>query len=153
VVVMTRAPAIHERTPGLDLAENLDSLNRLVPAKRLAAAALTVLPEDTWAIEVYLYVPTRLGAWRDLDRRLARSVKALSKHAPVPAHLMFARVRIYDVLGHEVARLHEGVLEPGTHRLTRDGANRRGRAVAPGVYLARAESDGAVTIRRLLRLR
>ena len=74
-----------------DLTENLASLNRLIPAERLGAAALVILPEDTWAIQVYTYVAAKLGAWRELERRLDRSLSVLSRGGPVPPHLMLAR--------------------------------------------------------------
>jgi hypothetical protein len=63
------------------------------------------------------------------------------------------RVRVYNVQGQEVARLHEGELDAGTHRLSWDGVNRHGRAVAPGVYLVRAESGGVTRVVRVLQVR
>lgn len=53
------------------------------------------------------------------------------------------QVALYDVLGRRVALLHEGLLTAGAHRLMLDGSG-----LAPGVYLARAETAaGAVTTR------
>ncbi len=50
---------------------------------------------------------------------------------PASAHL---RLAVFDVLGRRVARLHEGPLGAGEHRLTLDAAG-----LPAGVYLVRAE--------------
>jgi flagellar hook assembly protein FlgD len=63
------------------------------------------------------------------------------------------RIRVYDVQGHEVARLHDGALDAGTHRITWAGATRGGRAAAPGVYLVRADGGGESSVMRVLRIR
>jgi predicted outer membrane repeat protein len=47
------------------------------------------------------------------------------------------RVALYDVLGREVAVLHDGPLAAGSHRLAFDGAD-----LPTGVYLVRATGDG-----------
>ncbi|MBD3222990.1 hypothetical protein GF314_17310 [bacterium] len=53
------------------------------------------------------------------------------------------RVDLYDVRGRRVARLHDGPLRgAGPHALSWDGRDDRGRALASGVYLARAVVDG-----------
>jgi len=46
-------------------------------------------------------------------------------------------VRIYNIVGEEVAVLHQGPLEAGRYWMTWDARNARGRAVATGVYLVR----------------
>ncbi len=55
-----------------------------------------------------------------------------------------ASVAVYDLLGREVARLHDGLLAAGAHRLDLDAAN-----LPPGVYLARAVADAAIVTYRL----
>jgi 3-phytase len=53
-----------------------------------------------------------------------------------------ASIGVYDIAGHEVERLFEGELQPGTHRYRWNASGRRG--MAPGVYLAQARA-GAVS--------
>lgn len=64
-----------------------------------------------------------------------------------------ASVRVYDVSGREVATLWDGVTAAGERELPWDGRDEGGRAIAPGVYLARAATaDGAATS-RIVRIR
>ncbi len=61
-------------------------------------------------------------------------------------------VRVYDLAGKEVARLHEGRLQAGSHAFTWGGeSSGRGRAAA-GVYLVRARSDEGEVVRRVIRV-
>jgi len=53
------------------------------------------------------------------------------------------RAAVYDVLGREVAVLHEGSLASGSHRLAFDGE------LPTGVYLVRATSDGVCAAQRV----
>ena len=67
-----------------------------------------------------------------------RATLRLTAAAPVAA-----RVTVWDALGREVARLWDGPVGTGTVALALDTS-----ALAPGVYLARAEADGrALTVR------
>ena len=50
-----------------------------------------------------------------------------------------------EVLGREVARLHDGALAAGTHRLQLDAA-----ALTPGFYLVRVSADGSVQMQRFV---
>ncbi len=52
-------------------------------------------------------------------------------------------LKVYDVLGREVAVLVDGVMSPGTHSVTFDGSG-----LASGVYLYRLESGGKVLSRK-----
>ncbi len=58
------------------------------------------------------------------------------------------RVAVYDVLGREVATLHEGLLTAGTHRLRLSGAR-----LPAGVYLVRVEAEGLRFAERITLLR
>ncbi len=55
-------------------------------------------------------------------------------------------IRIFNVLGEEVAVLQDGVMSAGVHHLTWNGRNKTGREVGTGLYLYRLES-AAVTLR------
>lgn len=57
-------------------------------------------------------------------------------------------LRVYDVLGREVANLVDGVMPAGTHRVTFDGRN-----LASGVYIIRLTADGEVRTGRMLLLK
>jgi hypothetical protein len=119
------------------------------------AYRLEILREDgrsSWEGPISIAVPTtpRSLAWSNtVPNPFDESV---TLELAVPAR-RDVRIRVYDVQGHEVARLHEGALEPGTHRITWAGATRGGRAAAPGVYLVRAEGGGETTVTRVLRIR
>jgi hypothetical protein len=82
-----------------DLTDNLLSLNRLAPAERLGVAALTILPEDLWALESYMRVAAGIGEWDALERRLTRSIAMLSSRGSVPPHIEFARAEALNRLG------------------------------------------------------
>ncbi len=61
---------------------------------------------------------------------------------PQAAHV---NVRIYNIVGEEVAVLHDGPLEAGKYWMTWDSRNEGGRTVATGVYLVRLTTDAGFT--------
>ena len=65
-----------------------------------------------------------------------------------------ARVRlaIRDAAGRTVRVLREGELAPGSYSAAWDGRDASGRAVFAGVYFYALENDGAVVVRRAVRL-
>jgi hypothetical protein len=116
---------------------------------------LEILREDgssTWEgpITVAIPIAPRTLSWSTPVPNPFRQSVALELAVPVRREV---RVRVYDVQGHEVAWLHEGALDPGTHRITWAGTTRRGRAAAPGLYLVRAEGGGETSVARVLRIR
>ena len=66
-----------------------------------------------------------------------------------PGH---ARLEIYNTLGQRVRVLVDGFQSSGAHRVEWDARDRRGQAVAAGVYLARLVHPGGVHSRLLLYL-
>ena len=56
-----------------------------------------------------------------------------------------ATLKVYDILGREVATLADGILEAGTHRVTFDGTG-----LASGVYIYRLESNNFVQSRKMV---
>jgi cyclomaltodextrinase len=64
---------------------------------------------------------------------------------PAPGRV---RLRVFDVLGREVAVLVDRALPAGRHEARLDG-----RALAPGTYLCRLEADGQTVTRALVRAR
>ncbi len=69
---------------------------------------------------------------------------------PAAAHVS---LKVYDVAGREVRTLVDAGLEAGTHGLSWDGRDDRGRRSAAGVYLYRLQSGTGTQSRRLLLLR
>jgi hypothetical protein len=64
-----------------------------------------------------------------------------------------ATVCIYGVTGRRVRTLLNEVIGAGEHAVRWDGTNDRGRRVASGVYVCRAEADGVRGRRKLVLLR
>ena len=62
-------------------------------------------------------------------------------------------VRVYDVQGHEVRRLHSGETPAGRYVLAWDGRDSGAREAAPGVYHLRAVAGGRTATRSLVRVR
>jgi hypothetical protein len=109
------------------------------------------------AYDLGLFEPQRLGA--GFEPTLP-SAFALSRPAPnpfrsstsftltVPEGAETLRLAVYDVLGREVAVLAEGVLAPGEHPLTLDGAR-----LAAGVYFVRLETQRQTESLKLVHVR
>ena len=57
------------------------------------------------------------------------------------------RVAVFDALGREVMKLHEGTLQPGTYNLRLDGST-----LPPGLYLVRATDGRGTTVTRSVAL-
>jgi hypothetical protein len=60
------------------------------------------------------------------------------------------RLAIYDAQGRMVRLLAGGPLEAGAHAIRFDGRDRSGRALAPGLYLARIDAPGLQATRRMV---
>ncbi|MGA9117040.1 MAG: pectinesterase family protein [Bacteroidota bacterium] len=58
------------------------------------------------------------------------------------------RLSVFDVLGREVARLTDAVLEPGLHRLRFDGSG-----LSSGTYFSRLRAGGTVRTRKMMLLK
>ncbi|MFQ5570129.1 MAG: T9SS type A sorting domain-containing protein [Rhodothermales bacterium] len=56
----------------------------------------------------------------------------------------YVRIRVYDMLGREVARLVDGEVSAGVHEVTL-----RAEALPTGVYLVRMEAQGQVQVQRV----
>jgi hypothetical protein len=60
------------------------------------------------------------------------------------------RLALYDAQGRLVRTLSDGALEAGAHAVRFDGRDDSGRALAPGLYLARIAAPGLTGTQRLL---
>jgi hypothetical protein len=63
------------------------------------------------------------------------------------------RLELYDVQGRRVRRLMDGTGIAGENRVAWDGRDTGGRALGPGVYLARLEFLGVSKTIRMVRVR
>jgi CSLREA domain-containing protein len=61
----------------------------------------------------------------------------------------FVSIVVYDLLGREMSRLVDGSVDAGFHRVSWDGTNHAGRALASGIYLYRMEAGAFVQTRRM----
>jgi flagellar hook assembly protein FlgD len=59
------------------------------------------------------------------------------------------RVAVYDPLGREVRRLRWVTATPGSHSVTWDRTDARGRQVRPGVYFCRVETEGQSAVAKI----
>lgn len=124
---------------------------------------LAVLTGDPFgprtAIPVSLEVSILSDADPDTPSRLAFAGAAPNPFNPVTRlsfslpHAGEATLKIYDVAGRLVDVLFEGELSAGAHELRWSGTDRRGRAVASGVFYARLEACGASVVRPLTLVR
>ena len=61
-------------------------------------------------------------------------------------------IGVFDVAGRRVATLYSGYHDPGTHTVTWNGRDDRGRGVASGVYFVRLAADGVEASRKVVLL-
>ncbi|MBI4553538.1 MAG: cadherin-like domain-containing protein, partial [Candidatus Latescibacteria bacterium] len=66
----------------------------------------------------------------------------IAYEVPQQAHV---RLIVYNILGQEVARLVDGVKQPGRYTMIWHGRNRNGHGVASGVYLYRMTTNAGFT--------
>lgn len=128
---------------------SIDTLNH-----RIFVGAGTSSPGDS--IGIY-YLDLATGVSTDEERQ--QPTFALGQNYPNPFNastninfsLSFAgrvNLKVYDLLGREVAVLASGFMESGSHVVTFDGSS-----LASGLYFYRLEASGFVQTKRLLLLR
>ena len=88
-----------------------------------------------------------LAIW-DMNSELGSTV--IAYRLPHPGTV---KLTLYDLLGRPVRRLVSEYQEAGSHEITWDGADDRGRAVASGVYLYRLKTGNQQLSRRLVFVR
>jgi hypothetical protein len=148
---------------GQNLAELLGSVQMTngvdaeCPLSRVLQEGEFILPVDQ-ATGARPNLATRVGGATDIDKLTAPLPAQFALLAPFPnpfnatttiaydlpkaGHIS---LRIYDLLGREVAVLKDGLVEAGTHRVVFDGSG-----LASGIYFARLESDGLAQTRKLV---
>ncbi|HWP82572.1 MAG TPA: alpha-amylase family glycosyl hydrolase [Bacteroidota bacterium] len=65
----------------------------------------------------------------------------------------FASLKIYNLLGEEVAVLREGWVEPGRHQANWDALTARGTRAASGVYFARLQTNEVQIVKKIMLLK
>jgi hypothetical protein len=65
----------------------------------------------------------------------------------------FVTLKVFNLLGQEVAAVVEGIQSAGLHRVTWDGRNKRGEAVASGIYFYQLKTDFSTLARKLTLLK
>ena len=63
------------------------------------------------------------------------------------------KLRIYNINGHLITTLINGIIDGGEHVITWDGLDSNGLSVASGIYLCAMETDTKVKIRKITLLR
>ena len=61
-----------------------------------------------------------------------------------------SRIAVYDVLGRQVALLHDGAPGAGRHQVRWEGRDQQGRALPAGTYFIRLEFDGRSEARKVV---
>jgi flagellar hook assembly protein FlgD len=93
--------------------------------------------------------PRAFGLERAVPNPFSRETR-VSCAVPRPARVQLA---VYDVAGRQVRTLMDAEMQPGNHRVAWDGRDRRGRAVAGGIYYLRMLAPGFERTTRVTILR
>lgn len=109
----------------------------------LAAARSAIAGEFAAGLDAFALWPAQPNPCRRAEGAL------IALAAPRAAA---ASLRIFDVQGRLVRRLHEGPVAAGLARFTWQGEDERGARVAAGVYFVRAEAPGLSATRKLVLL-
>ena len=104
---------------------------------------------SSWEGPVEVATAAERLAWRGATPNPFADTVELELAGPDPRG---TRVWVYDVTGHEIARLEARA--DGSRWLVRwNGRDRSGRIVAPGVYLLRAQQGDRTVVRQVVRMR
>ncbi len=100
-------------------------------------------------VELTIVAPAIRLAWRGATPNPFADRIELELETPAQGA---TRVAVYDVTGHEVARL---TVEAGGERsvVRWNGRDRTGRPVAPGVYVVRAQLGAQTVVRQIVRMK
>jgi hypothetical protein len=112
-------------------------------------AYLMLSPTVVTGIAEHPLIPTELVLEQNYPNPF-NPTTAISYQLTTNSH---ATLKIFDVLGHEVATLVNGFVTAGRHTVTWNGQNDRGEAVSSGVYLYRLTVGNSVVTRRMVLLK
>jgi flagellar hook assembly protein FlgD len=71
----------------------------------------------------------------------------------IPAGGGVVDISVFDVAGRRVATLYSGHHDPGTHSVTWNGRDSRGRSVASGIYFVRLDALEFSASRKMILLK
>jgi hypothetical protein len=115
----------------------------------VATGELPPPPPDQIAARTEPDIPTDFG----LKENYPNPFNPATRITFVLPEQTMTTLRIYDLLGREVATLIDGALSPGTHSLPWDGKDLDGISVNSGVYFYRLQAGRFSETKRLLLLR
>jgi hypothetical protein len=92
--------------------------------------------------------PLELPAAWSLDQNYPNPFNPLTEIRFAMPRAEFVMLKVYNLLGQEVATLVDGLMQPGVHHATFDGAN-----LASGVYLYRVKSASFSATRKMLMMK
>jgi hypothetical protein len=130
---------------------------------RFDAGNDNVNPSEGWFIDDLVLTDGNATVIADRKNRLPEENMLLSNY-PNPFNpstriaLMLpqsgtAQVRVYDLLGREVAEIFEGRLNSGRHEFKWNGTDRSGNSVSAGVYLLRAVNGTQSVTKKIVYLK
>jgi len=115
-------------------------------------AAPVAMAADTAAVEIVAVAdPGAAAQWA--FQAVANPFAGTLEMRIVLPRASAVRCEIYDLQGRRVQKIDAGRLEAGSHRLTWDGRDERGREAPSGVYWARVETPERSLVRRVVRIR
>jgi len=92
--------------------------------------------------------PLELPAAWSLDQNYPNPFNPLTEIRFAMPRAEYVTLKVYNLLGQEVATLLDGLMQPGVHRATFDGAS-----LASGVYFYRVESPSFSAMRKMLMMK
>ncbi|MBD3162762.1 MAG: T9SS type A sorting domain-containing protein [Candidatus Eisenbacteria bacterium] len=157
------ALALDVDDPFFDIAGDPDLLARTpfdavyFPVENQEHAAIT--PENKqWILDEVLRAPADVAGGGSIGARIPRLHAVFPNPASGAAEIRFdlpaagpVRLSLFDPAGRRVAVLQDRSGEAGTHRLVWDGVDAGGRAIAPGVYFLRLDTETGSHARKLIR--
>ena len=94
-------------------------------------------------------VPTAIGLDQNYPNPFNPSTSLLIR---IP-ELMDVSLKVYSILGTEVATLASGPMSAGAHRVTWNGQDASGRLASSGTYVVRLQAGSTVLARKMLLIR
>ena len=122
---------------------SLDNIVLMDSEKRLNVIGLTT--DDP----ITLPVPERFALYPNYPNPF-NPTTTINFDLPIATKVV---IRIYDVTGREIAILANRHMDAGQHSVVWNGENKRGRAVASGVYFCRLQAGSLTQTKKMVMLR
>lgn len=105
------------------------------------------------SITVSVNEPTELPRSFSLNQNYPNPFNPTTRLSFVIAHVSFVTLKVYNLLGQEVATLVTDVMQPGTHEVEWDGKAQDGSVLPSGVYTYRLTAGEFRQTRKMILLR